>query len=81
MLNLMKLGLLLLIILSLGINVSSQQWPELLEMGKPTIKISISPEEPTAKDMITITVNAQDNSGGPYPEGPLKFGCMGRPED
>jgi len=102
MLNLMKFGLLLLIILSLGINISSQQWPELLEMGKPTVKISISPAEPTAKDMITITVNAQDNSGtglkriiilvndrevnvclmspcvffgGPYPEGPLKYGA------
>ena len=102
MLNLMKLGLFFIIILSMGINISPQQRPELLEMGKPTVKISISPAEPTAEDMITITVNAQDNSGtglkriiilvndrevnvclmspcvyfgGPYPEGPLKYGA------
>ena len=63
MLNLMKLGLLLLIILSLGINIFSQELQELIEFGKPAVKISISPAEPTTKDMITITVNAQDNSG------------------
>jgi len=102
MINLRKLVLLLLIILSWGINIFSQQWPDLLEMGKPTVKISISPAEPTTQDMITFTVNAQDNSmtglkriiilvndrevnvclmspcdffGGPYSEGPLKYGA------
>ena len=100
--NLMKISLLFLIILSLAIKIPSQEWPGLLEMGKPTVKISISPTEPTTEDIITFTVNAQDNSGtglkrmvilindrevkaclippcvfegGPYPEGPLKYGA------
>lgn len=64
----MKLIPLFLIILSLGIESPSQQQTRLLdkiilETGKPTVEISISPVEPTTKDMITFTVNAQDNSG------------------
>lgn len=31
-------------------------------MGKPTVKISISPADPTTKDMITFAIDAQDNS-------------------
>lgn len=58
----MKLGLILLITLSVGISTSPQEWLGLQEIGKPTVKISISPAEPTTKDMITFTVNAQDNS-------------------
>ena len=61
--NSARLVLLFLIVLSLGIKISSQQITRLLEMGKPTVKISISPMEPTTRDMITFTVNAQDNSG------------------
>ncbi len=61
--NSTRLILLFLIVLSLGIKISSQQRTGLLEMGKPTVKISIYPLEPTTKDMITFTVNAQDNSG------------------
>lgn len=101
MCNLMKSACLLVIVLLPGIGVSSQQEPRLLELGKPTVKISISPAAPTTEDMITFTVEAQDNSGtgikrivllvndrevkvclippcvfvgGPYPEGPLKYG-------
>jgi len=61
--NLLKLALLFLIVLSLGIKISSQQKPLLLKVGKPTAEISISPTEPTTKDMITFTVKAQDNTG------------------
>src|SRR4030042_5613325 len=60
--NFMKLGLILLITLSVGIDTSPQEWLGLQEIGKPTVKISISPAEPTTKDMIIFTVNAQDNS-------------------
>ena len=61
--NLMKLGFLFLMVLILGMIISAQQWPRVLKIGKPTAKLSISPLEPTTQDMITFTVNAQDNSG------------------
>jgi hypothetical protein len=60
--NLMKTALVIFTALSLGIQASPQQGAELQELGKPTVKITISPAEPTAKDMITFTVDAQDNS-------------------
>jgi len=58
-----KFPLLFLIVLSFGMKISSQQIPLPLKVGIPTAKISISPAEPTTKDMITFTVMAQDNSG------------------
>ncbi len=100
--NFMKLGLILFMMFPPGIKTSAQEWSGTQEIGKPTVKISISPAEPTTKDMITFTVDAQDHSmtglkriiilvndrevkvclmspcsffGGPYPEGPLKYGA------
>ena len=61
--SLMRLLFLFLMVLSLGMIISAQQWPRLVKIGKPTTKLSISPAEPTTQDMITFTVNAQDNSG------------------
>jgi hypothetical protein len=60
--NLIKTVLVLFSTFSFGINASPQEWSVLQELGKPTVKISISPAEPTTKDMITFTVDAQDNS-------------------
>lgn len=61
--SLMNLAFLFLMVLSLGMIISSHQWPGLVKIAKPTSKLSISPVEPTTQDMITFTVNAQDNSG------------------
>jgi hypothetical protein len=99
--TLMKSTALFFMVLSSGIRIPSQERLGILELGKPTVKISISPAAPTTEDMITFTAEAQDNSGtglkrivmlvndrevkvcfispcvffgGPYPEGPLKYG-------
>jgi len=50
------------VIFSLGIYISSQQETKILNIAKPTGKITISPAEPTTGDIITFTVDAQDNS-------------------
>lgn len=60
--DLMKSVLVLFTTLSLGIYASPQEESGLQELGKPTVKISISPADPTTMDMITFTVDAQDNS-------------------
>ena len=60
--RLMKLGVLYLMTLSLGIYISTQQETTILNIAKPTGKVTISPAEPTTKDVITFTVDAQDNS-------------------
>lgn len=60
--NLLKTVLVLFTTLSLEINASPQQRSGLQELAKPTVKLSISPAEPTTKDMITFTVDARDNS-------------------
>lgn len=59
--NLAKPAFLFFLILSLGARISSQELP--VEFGKPTVKISISPQEPSTEDMVTFKVEAQDNSG------------------
>ncbi len=51
-----------LVTLSLGMDISSQQETKIFNIAKPTGKITISPAEPTTKDIITFTVEAQDNS-------------------
>jgi len=61
--NLRKSAFLFLTVLSLVTKISSQQEPLILKVQKLTVKISISLAVPTTKDMITFTVNAQDNSG------------------
>jgi len=58
----MKSVLVLFTILSLRISASPQPESRWQELGKPAVKISISPAEPTTKDMITFTVEAQDTS-------------------
>jgi hypothetical protein len=86
--------------------VSADAFPQerfgVQELGKPSVKLSISPADPTTKDQITFTVEAVDTSrtglkrivllvndrevqvcltspcayfGGPYSEGPLKYGA------
>jgi hypothetical protein len=61
--SLIKLTSLVLFVYSFGIRFTSQETQQLLELGKPTVKISISPAAPTTEDVITFTVEAQDNSG------------------
>ncbi len=60
--KLMKIVILCLVTLSLIIYIFSQQETTVLNIAKPSGKITISPAEPTTKDIITFTVVAQDNS-------------------
>ena len=63
MICLIKLTPLLFLVYSFGLRTSSQEIPQVLQFGNPTVKISISPAAPTTEDVITFTVEAQDNSG------------------
>lgn len=60
--KLMKIVILCMVTLSFGIYISPQQETTVLNIAKPTGKITISPAEPTTKDIITFIVDAQDNS-------------------
>ncbi len=100
--NLVKSFLVILVTLGVSLDASPQVELGTQEIGKPSVKLSISPADPTTKDQITFTVEALDNSrtglkrivllvndrevyvcltspcayfGGPYPEGPLKYGA------
>jgi hypothetical protein len=60
--TLLKLVVLCLMTLSLGICIYSHKETTVLNIAKPTGKITISPAEPTTSDIITFTVDVQDNS-------------------
>jgi hypothetical protein len=60
---LMKPGLALVMALTLGTSIIAQERPDLpYNPGKPSMKISFSPADPTTKDQVTFTVEARDNS-------------------